>query len=285
MIVELANQKCSSICEPDKCDTFQFMAKILKMKVLHPGGLDATKLLAEKSKISSDIVILDVGCGSGRSDIFLAKNYDCRIVGVDVDIGTLMKAQAKAVSNGVGDRVVFKLADANDLPFQNQIFDGAIFQAALIFTNKNRALHSVYQKIRSGGFLGVIELAWKKPPTERIVTRVRETLCSAAINTEIHQEWIRLLEQHGFELVYSDLLDHKFDFSGMFRNEGLWSSLRIGIKYISDDSVKGKMKQITSLFKETDEYLGYGIYVARKPQFDRSPIEHSNSRALGNTNN
>ena len=281
----MTTQKCSTVCEPSKCDTFQFMAKVLKMKVLHPGGLTATKLLAEKSKISSDITILDVGCGSGRSDVFLARNYGCRIVGVDVDIETLMKAQAKAISNGVGDRVVFKLADANDLPFQNQIFDGAIFQAALIFTNKRRALHSVYQKIRPGGFLGMIELAWKKPPTERIVTQVRETLCSAAINTEIHHEWIKLLEQHSFKLVYSDLLDHKFDFSGMLRNEGLWSSLRIATKYISDKSVKEKMKQITNLFKEAYEYLGYGIYIARKPEFDRSPIEHSNSRSLGNTSN
>ena len=281
----MTKQKCSTICEPDKCDTFQFMSKILKMKVLHPGGLDATKLLAKKSKISSDITILDVGCGSGHSDVFLAKNYGCRIVGVDIDIETLMKAQTKATSRGLGDRVVFKLADANDLPFQNQIYDGAIFQAVLIFTNKSRALHSVYQKIRPGGFLGIIELAWKKPPTERIVTQVRETLCSAAINTEIHQEWIRLLEQHGFKLVYSDLLDHKFNFSGMLKNEGLWSSLRIAIKNISDESVKGKMKQITSLFKEAHEYLGYGIYVARKSQFDRSPVEHPNSRALGNTNN
>ena len=146
-------------------------------------------------------------------------------------------------------------------------------------------MHSVYQNIRPGGFLGIIELAWKKPPTERIVTRVKETLCSAAINTEIHQEWIRLIGQHGFKLTYSDLLDHKFNFSGMLRNEGLWSSLRIAIKYISNKSVKEKMKQITSLFKEADEYLGYGIYIARKPQFDRSLIKYSDTRALGNTCN
>ncbi len=255
------------------------------MKVLHPGGLHATKLLAEKSNISPDNTILDAGCGSGRSDIFLAKHYGCRIVGVDIDTGTLLRAQAEAVSNGLGDRVTFRIGNANDLPFQDQTFDGAIFQAALIFTNKNKALHSVYQKIRPGGFLGVIELAWKRPPTERIVTRVRETLCSAAINTETHEEWIRLLRQHGFKVAYSDLLDHKFAFIGMLRNEGLVPSLRIALKCISDKSVKAKMKRITNLFKEAGAYLGYGIYVGRKSQFDRSLVEHPNSRALGYTGN
>ncbi len=275
--MDLTKQTCSTVCEPDTCDTFQFMAKTLKMKVLHPGGLQATKLLAEKCKISSDMLILDVGCGSGRSDIFLAKQYGCRIVGVDIDAGTLLKAQAKAISNGVGDRVTFRVADANDLPFVDQTFEGAIIQAALIFTNKTKALHTVNQKIRSGGFLGVIELAWKKQPTERVVTRVRETLCSAAINTETHEDWIRLFEEFGFEVVNSNLLDHKFNFRGMFRNEGLWSSLRIALRCISDKSLKEKMQKIKNLFKETDKYLGYGIYLARKKQVDRSSSEYSNT--------
>jgi ubiquinone/menaquinone biosynthesis C-methylase UbiE len=231
------------------------------------------------------MTILDGGCGSGRSDIFLAKRYGCRIVGVDIDPGTLLKAQAEAVSNGVGDRVSFRVADANDLPFEDQTFDGAIFQATLIFTDKTKALQSVSQKVRPGGFLGVIELAWKKPPMETIVSQVRETLCSAAINTEIHEDWIRLFRQFDFEVVRSELQDHKFNFSGMVRNEGLRSSLRIAKKCFSDKSVKRKMEQITNLFKETGEYLGYGIYVARKKQFDRSPVEYPNSRTLGNANN
>lgn len=281
----MTKQICSTVCEPESCDTFQFMAKILKMKVLHPGGLNATRILAERCKISSDMTILDGGCGSGRSDIFLAKCYGCRIVGIDIDPGILLKAQAEAVSNDMGDRVAFRVADANDLPFGDQTFDGAVFQAALIFTNKVKALQSVYQKVRPGGFLGVIELAWKKPPTETIVARVRETLCSAAINTETHQNWVLLFRKYGFEVVYSELLDHKFNFIGMVRNEGLRASLRIAFKSISKKSVKRKMNQIANLFKETGEYLGYGIYVARRKQVDRSPIEYPNSRALGNSSN
>jgi SAM-dependent methyltransferase len=281
----LTRQTCSAVCEPDTCDTFQFMAKTLGMKVLHPGGLRATKLLAERCEIASDMIILDAGCGSGRSDFFLANKYGCRIVGVDIEKETMIKAQAEAVSNGLGDRVVFRLANANSLPFQDQTFDGAIFQAALIFINKTEALRSVYQKIRSGGFLGVIELAWKKPPTRNIVNKVRETLCAAAINIEIHYDWVRLFRKCGFEVIHSELLDHKFSFSGIFENEGLLSSLRIALKCINGESVKKKMEKMTTLFKETGEYLGYGIYAARKKKVDRSPAEYSNSRVVGYPSN
>jgi cyclopropane fatty-acyl-phospholipid synthase-like methyltransferase len=112
------------------------MAKTLKMKVLHPGGLDATKLLAEKCKISPDDTILD--WLQVEECHLLAKKYGCRIVGIDIDL-TLLKAQAEAISKRVDDRVVS--ADANDLS-GDQTFDGAIFQA-YTFTNKAKALHKV----------------------------------------------------------------------------------------------------------------------------------------------
>ena len=283
--IELTQQTCSIVCEPGTCDTFQFMANTLKMKVLHPGGLEVTKLLAKRCGLSPDMTVLDAGCGSGRSAIFLAKQFGCRIVGVDIEPAPLLKAQAEAMSEGVSDRVAFRVADANNLPFQDETFEGAIFQAALIFTDKFKALRMVHQKLRGDGFLGVVELAWKKTPSERIVQKVRNVLCAAAVNTEIHEDWIRLLSQAGFEVIHSELLDHEFNFSGIVRNEGFLSSLRIALKCISDKSVKRKMGQIKSLFKETDEYLGYGIYVARKKQVDRSPVEYPNTRALGDSHN
>jgi ubiquinone/menaquinone biosynthesis C-methylase UbiE len=92
------------------------------------------------------MTILDACCGSGRSAIFLAKQYGCRIVRVDIEPNPLLKAQAEAISKGLSDLVAFRVADATDLPFQDQTFDGAIFQAALIFTNKAKALHTVNQK-------------------------------------------------------------------------------------------------------------------------------------------
>jgi len=94
------------------------------------------------------MTILDAGCGSGRSAIFLAKQYGCRIVGVDIEPTPLLKAQAEAISKGLSDRVAFRVANVDSLPFQDETFDGAIFQAALIFTDKSKALKMVHQKIR-----------------------------------------------------------------------------------------------------------------------------------------
>jgi arsenite methyltransferase len=261
--MELA-QKEQCVCEPDECDTFQFMAKTLHMKVLHPGGFQGTKLLAEHIGITENITLLDAGCGSGSSSIFLARTYGCRVVGIDIDHNSLVQANAMARNKGVLDRVAFRHMDIVDLTFQDQLFDGTIVQAALIFTDKREALYSICRKIRSGGFIGVIELAWKTSPPDGIVRRVRNTLCAAAGNTEQHADWITLLNQTGFKVVYAELRDLIFNFSGMLRNEGFLSTLRIALKCAFNKSAKSKTREVTNLFKETRDYLGYGIYIGRK---------------------
>lgn len=270
----MVGEKCA--CEPDKCDTFQFMAKELQMNVLHPGGFQGTELLAERSGISGNMTILDAGCGSGSGSIFLARRYGCRVVGIDIDQSSLVKAHEMARRKGVLDRVTFRLADISDPPFQDRTFDGAIFQAALIFTEKRKTLHVVHSKIRPGGFVGVIELAWKSPPTDLVVKRVRNALCAAAINTEQHSDWIKLLGQTGFDVVHAELRDIKFNFGGMLENEGAFSTLRIALKCAFNKSAKIKTGEVTKLFKETREYLGYGIYVGRKVD-DRGAAEHQDS--------
>jgi len=54
----------------------------------------------------------------------------------------------------------------------------------------------------------------------------------------------------GFEVIRSELLDHEFNFSGIVRNEGLLSSLRIALKCISDKSVKRRWGKFKSLSKK-----------------------------------
>ncbi len=264
---------------------FQFMAKNLGIEVLHPGGLSATNLLAERCGISEDMTILDAGCGSGKSSIFLAKQYGCRVIGIDIDRDLLLKAQTTAHKNRVDHQVAFRLADINDLPFQDQTFDGAIFQAALIFTEKSRTLQAVSKKIRSQGFAGAIELAWKTDPPQNVVRNVRNVLCSAVVNAEQHANWIELLNKNGFNVVDTELRDLDFNFRGMLENEGLLSTLKVALKCTINKEAKNKIADVTTLFKETREYLGYGIYVGRKGQVDRSATQHQNSRALGYASN
>ncbi len=252
------------ICEPEECDTFKFMAKRLGMRVLHPGGLEATKILAKRCGISEDKIILDAGCGSGSTSIFLAKRFGCKIIGVDVDHNLLMKANSSAQKESLTHKTAFRFADIQDLPFQDGTFDGAIIQATLIFTEKPKALRMIAKKVRENGFIGIIELAWKSNPPEEIVQKVSDVLCKASANTECHDDWTHLFNQVGLEVISEELKDLDFNFQTMLRNEGVLSTSSVILRSIYNKSIRRKTVQVKNLFKETKNYLGYGIYICRK---------------------
>ena len=66
--------------------------------------------------------LLDVGCGTGRHSVGLAK-YGYKVTGYDLSPGML--AQAKKTAESIGAEVEWVEGDATKLPFENR-FDAAI---------------------------------------------------------------------------------------------------------------------------------------------------------------
>ena len=59
----------------------------------------------------------DVGCGSGRAPITIAKAFQAaEVQGYDVHTGSIERARANAQAEGVADRVTFTVGDGAELP-------------------------------------------------------------------------------------------------------------------------------------------------------------------------
>lgn len=251
------------ICPPEACDTFQFMAKDMGLSVLHPGGLDATRKLAELTGIENGSKIIDLGCGRGSSSLFLARNYGCHVVGVDIDEELLSYARETAKRNNLDEMTEFRYADIENLPFEDNVFEGAVSQAVLVFTDTDRALKEVTRIVKPSGFVGAVELTWKQPPTEYIAKRVEETLCSVSIRADLHQGWQDRFRMAGLVVIHEELNDLHYTMRGMLRDEGLLNGLRCAVKGFVKPSYKGRLAKFSRLFEETEKYLGYGIYIGR----------------------
>jgi 2-polyprenyl-3-methyl-5-hydroxy-6-metoxy-1,4-benzoquinol methylase len=71
-----------------------------------------------KEKLEGGALVADVGCGSGRASIKLAKEFpNSRYVGYDISDAQIERANANAKAAGVDDRVTFRKLDvARGLP-------------------------------------------------------------------------------------------------------------------------------------------------------------------------
>jgi ubiquinone/menaquinone biosynthesis C-methylase UbiE len=77
--------------------------------------------------------VLDIGTGSGRLAIELAKAKGCRfeIIGLDISGDMLRRARENARAAGVENKIKFILATAAILPFTDQSFDLVMSYASL----------------------------------------------------------------------------------------------------------------------------------------------------------
>lgn len=80
--------------------------------------------------------VLEVGCGTGRNLIAVAKRYpDAKLFGLDISEAMLTTARAKVAAAGFADRITLKQADATDFDpgalFGHANFDRVFFSYTL----------------------------------------------------------------------------------------------------------------------------------------------------------
>ncbi|ODS35369.1 MAG: hypothetical protein A7316_03970 [Candidatus Altiarchaeales archaeon WOR_SM1_86-2] len=262
---KIKEQPSCEICPPEECDIFDFMANTVGLTVLHPGGLKATEKLSELCNIGKDKIVLDVGCGKGTSAIYLAKEYGCKVIGIDMMEGPIEEGKKNVGGNNLQDRVDLRVGDCHNLPFDDGGFDAVIFQAVLIFMDKSKALREAIRVVKKNGFVGALELTWRKEPTDELKKIAPEIICSAVVNAETTENWENSFLKAGFDKVESNIFH--MDIGGPLDtliNEGFINSSRVFFKSLTNSDIRNKTRSIRTFFKENKEYLGYGIYIGKK---------------------
>ena len=118
---------------------------------------------------------LDVGCGTGGCVRALAARFPdvARVVGIDRS--ETMIAEARARAGAAGGAVEFHVADAHELPFPDETFDGVIsLRVFEIIGDPRRAFSEMVRVLRPGGRLvvnGPDVDAWTIDSSYREVTR------------------------------------------------------------------------------------------------------------------
>jgi len=260
---------------------FDFAAEVGLTK--HIGSVKATETLVQLCHIGKDSYVLDVGCGVGATPCFLAKTYGCRVVGVDILPRMVERSRERAAREKVTHRVEFKVADAQDLPFDDELFDAVITESVTAFPeDKQKAVNDYVRVTKTGGYVGLNESAWLKvPPPPEMVAWVEQDL-GATVRPLTPDAWTGLLEAAGLKDIIAEVytIDTQDETKGILQRYGIGGMLgviaRTLLLYAKSPAYRKFVKRVreTGLIPvNVEEYFGYGLFVGKKVK-DKTRVKY-----------
>lgn len=129
----------------------------------HIRGHAATNELIELADFSSDMHILDVGCGIGGSTRRLSQETGCRVTGIDLSDAYIDTAERLTQLLNMQEQVKFHAASALDLPFEDNAFDGVwSLQMNMNVEDKLSWLKETRRVLKPGGRAVLYEVCGSK---------------------------------------------------------------------------------------------------------------------------
>lgn len=107
------------------------------------------ELLAEAADVRADEQVLDVAAGNGNATLAAARRF-AQVTSTDYVPELLQKGAQRAQADGLD--ILFRVADAEALPFDDGSFDVALSTFGVMFTpDHDRAARELLRVVRSGG--------------------------------------------------------------------------------------------------------------------------------------
>jgi ubiquinone/menaquinone biosynthesis C-methylase UbiE len=241
------------------------LARALLGDSFHPGGLTLTQRLGELLELRPGMLILDAASGKGDSAIFLAQQFGCDVVGVDLGPVNVAEATRKAEEAGVAGRVRFVRGDVETVGLANDTFDRVICECAFCtFPDKAAAARQFARVLRREGRIGISDLTRNGPLPAELAGLLAWIACIAdALPLDEYQAF---LEAASFRTIQIE--PHHDALLGMARDvQGRLMGLELmaGLKKI--DISGADLVQATSLARVArqailDQVLGYAIITA-----------------------
>ncbi|WEG14280.1 class I SAM-dependent methyltransferase [Pullulanibacillus sp. KACC 23026] len=173
-----------------------FLAKF-GISSAHPGGFPLTKALLEDAHLTTHHHVLDVGCGTGETSVYMAKMYKCKVTAIDLHPEMIAHAKKRIQSNRVPVHLV--QGDVQQLPFEERSFDAIFAESVTVFTDYKRTLKEYARVLKSGGVLYDVEMTSNRPLHPLEEEEIKRVYQIGRVPTEV--DWRIGFEEAGFKQV------------------------------------------------------------------------------------
>ncbi|MFW9810769.1 MAG: class I SAM-dependent methyltransferase [Candidatus Thorarchaeota archaeon] len=236
--------------------------------------MEGTSKLLDQLQITQDSQVLEIGCESGFTSCMTVKKYDCELIGIDLSEILVEKARERAIDQNL-TKARFEVANALDLPFQNNTFD-AVFTVAVtaLIPDKYQVLQEFLRVVKPGGVIGTLDLFVKETAPSDVRDKFNQIFMDIlGAENEIMSitEWRSLFDQRGLDdIQVNENYRNVFEMPRN-RSSAAGATLRLVYHMLINGHVRrqvskllGTRKTISLRAEGEYENVGYLIFTARK---------------------
>lgn len=240
--------------------------EMLMGEEIHVGGAQETDVLAQKAGITADSHVLDVCSALGGPARHLAREYGCRVTGLDATTRMIQEAVRRTEEAGLTDQIEYKLGNALDIPFRAHTFDVVWGQDAWCYiTDKERLIRECARVVRPGGVVAFTDWLETGPMTDEEWTALHTFMVFPYMETL--DGYAALAQSAGLEVaeaedLTSDFAEHVRMYLEVFRDQ-----LKQGVVDAYGPEMYGEVERGLVLWRDASAagQVGRGRIVAHKP--------------------
>lgn len=226
----------------------------------HTRGRVSTLEVAELTNIKSSDLILDVGCGLGGTPRYLASQYHCNVIGIDLTKEYILVGERLTKLVNLDDKVSLRHASALELPFEDGCFDIVWTEhAQMNIADKNRFYSEIARVLKPEGrllFHDVFRGSGDSPLYP--VPWAEDESISALVTEENAREVMEKMDLKVQQWIVRTQESVKF-FESVFDNLEAGEVPSIGIHLLMGDNAKEKLSNQARNLNEDRVSVALGL--------------------------
>jgi ubiquinone/menaquinone biosynthesis C-methylase UbiE len=163
------------------------------------GSNNLTSLFLNKTKIRKDQYFFDCGCGFGIFAIKLAISKGCNVSGITASEYQKKEADKIAIKEDINHKVKFQVADALNMPFDNEQFDGGCFFESIFHMGHREALKEACRVLKSGANLLIADFIVSSNAKQEDINLLSNIFHIKSLLK--YEDYPMILSKTGFKLI------------------------------------------------------------------------------------